>query len=438
MNLSSPTRRSFLRGTGVILGLPFLESLAPAADTTRRRIVAIDVGLGLHAPNIIPKQSGRDYETPVYLKPLADLREQLTIISGVSNPEVGGGHHSYKSFLTGAPHPNSAGFRNTISLDQYAAARLGSETRFASLTLSNSGPGLSWSRTGVEIPAIQRPSEVFAKLFLTGKPSEIARQRQHLADGRSVLDTVMDKTRRMERRLGGRDKAKLDQYFEAVREAERRLEKAELWNSKPKPKTKLNPPSYERDRKNMIVRMRQLYDVMHLALETDSTRFITLNLPGMNSVPTIHGRDIESHFRALRSRDLRKHGPLIDIDYHNLSHHGRDPEKIRQLTIVESVVVDGFAELVKKLAASQDGGGSLLDGTMVMFGSNLGNASSHDTRNLPIVLAGGGFKHGRHLAFDQEDNHPLTNLYVSMLHRLGLETNAFSTGTRPMPGLDFA
>ena len=414
MNLSSPTRRSFLRGTGVILGLPFLESLAPAADTTRRRIVAIDVGLGLHAPNIIPKQSGRDYETPVYLKPLADLREQLTIISGVSNPEVGGGHHSYKSFLTGAPHPNSAGFRNTISLDQYAAARLGSETRFASLTLSNSGPGLSWSRTGVEIPAIQRPSEVFAKLFLTGKPDELARQRQYLQDGRSVLDTVMDKTRRMERRLSGRDKAKLDQYFEAVREAERRLEKAEVWHSKPKPKTNAKPPGDERDRRRIIERMRLLYDVMHLALESDSTRFITLNLPGMNSVPVIDG---------------------VDIDYHNLSHHGRDPEKIWQLTVVERAVVNEFATFVKKLVASPDGPGSVLDGTMVMFGSNLGNASSHDTRNLPIVLAGGGFKHGQHLAFDQEDNHPLTNLYVSMLQRLGLETNTFSTGTRPMPGL---
>lgn len=364
---------------------------------------------------MIPQQSGRNYETTTYLKPLSALRDQFTIVSGVANPEVGGGHHSYKSFLTGAAHPAGAGFRNTISLDQYAAARLGSATRFASLTLSNAGPGLSWSRTGVEIPSIQRPSEVFAKLFLTGKPSEMARQRQQLQDGRSVLDTVMDKTRRMERRLSGRDKAKLDQYYEAVREAERRLEKAEAWHSKPKPKPDAEPPEDESDRKKIVDRLRLLYDVMHLALETDSTRFITLNIPGMNSVPVIRG---------------------IDIDYHNLSHHGRDPEKIRQLTIVESAVVNEFATFVKKLAASQDGSGSVLDGTMVMFGSNLGNASSHDTRNLPIVLAGGGFRHGQHLAFDQQDNHPLTNLYVAMLQRLGLETNSFSTGTRPMPGLE--
>ena len=415
MNVSHSTRRSFLRGTGVVLALPFLESMAPAEEAARRRIVAINVGLGLHAPNIVPEQDGRSYETTTYLKPLAALRKQFTVISGVANPEVGGGHHSYKSFLTGAPHPASAGFRNTISLDQFASARLGSATRFASLTLSNSGPGLSWSRTGVEIPAIVRPSEVFAKLFLTGKPSEMARQKQHLRDGRSVLDAVMDKTRRLERRLSGRDKAKLDQYFEAVREAERRLEKAEVWNSKPKPKINVQPPKDEPDRKKMVERMRLLYDVMHLALETDSSRFITLNLPGMNSVPVIKG---------------------IDIDYHNLSHHGRDPEKIKQLTIVESSVVNEFAAFVKKLAASPDGNGSVLDGTMVMFGSNLGNASSHDTRNLPIVLAGGGFKHGQHLAFDRENNHPLTNLYVSMLQRLGLETDTFSTGTKPMPGLE--
>lgn len=409
------SRRAFLRGTGVILGLPFLESLAPAAKTACRRIVAINVGLGLHAPNIIPQESGRNYGITNYLKPLADLRNQFTVVSGVSNPEVGGGHHSYKSFLTGAPHPNSAGFRNTVSLDQYAAARLGSATRFASLTLSNRDEGLSWSRTGVEIPAITRPSEVFAKLFLTGKPSEMARQRQHLADGRSVLDTVMDKTRRMERRLNGRDKAKLDQYFEAVREAERRLEKAEVWHSKPKPKPNAKPPRDEPDRKKIVERMRLLYDVMHLALETDSTRFITLNLPGMNSVPVIRG---------------------VDIDYHNLSHHGKDPAKIQQLTIVESAVVSEFGAFLKKLAASQDGAGSVLDGTMVMFGSNLGNASSHDTRNLPIILAGGGFRHGQHLAFDRQDNHPLTNLYVTMLQRLGLETNTFSTGVKPMPGIE--
>lgn len=410
-------RRNFLRGTGVILGLPFLESLAPAVSPPEpnRRLVAINVGLGLHAPNIIPTKSGHNYETTPYLKPIADLRHQFTMISGVANPEVGGGHRSDKSFLTGARHPASAGFRNTISVDQLAAAELGSATRFASLTLSNGGPGLSWSRSGVGIPALMRPSRVFKRLFVTGKPDEQARAMQRLQDGRSVLDTVMDKTKRMERRLSGRDKAKLDQYFEAVREAERRLAKAEVWQKRPMPTPKAKPPRDETDGRKIIERQRLMYDVMHLAIETDSTRFITLSLPGLGHVPTIRG---------------------VDIDYHNLSHHGKDPEKIKQLTIIETAVINEFARFIKKLNGSVEYAHTLLDATMVMFGSNLGNASSHSDKNLPIVFAGGGFKHGQHLAFDRQNNYPLTNLYVSMLQRLGIETDSFSTGTSPMRGLD--
>ena len=221
-------RRPILRGTGVELGLPFLESVSAAATTPhapsvssakRRCIVAINIGLGLHAPNILPEKAGRDYELTPYLKLLEDYREQFTVISGASHPEVGGGHSSYKSFLTCAPHPNSAGFRNTISIDQLAAAEFGSETRFASLSLSSSGPGLSWSRSGVEIPTVTRPSFVFKRLFLAGKPQEQAKQVERLRDGQSVLDVVLSRTKQLERKLSGRHRDKLSQYFGAVREA---------------------------------------------------------------------------------------------------------------------------------------------------------------------------------------------------------------------------
>lgn len=410
--MTNSSRRHFLRGAGVTLGLPFLESMASAAAETddKRRMVAIDVGLGLHLPNIIPTKAGRDYELTPYLEIIKDHREQFTVISGTSHPEVGGGHSSYKSYLTCAPHPNSAGFRNTISIDQFAAAQLGTETRFGSLTLSSSGPGLSWSRSGVEIPPLTRPEHVFRKLFVAGKPEEQARQLQRIRDGQSILDVVMDKTKRMEQRLGGRDKEKLDQYFEAVREAERRLVKAEEWEHRPKPVVDAKEPRDEADSKRIVERMRLKYDLMHLALETDSTRFITYNFSGMNAVPVIPG---------------------VDVDYHNLSHHGKDPDKIDQLTIVESAVVNEFGGFLKKLAES-----NLLNSTMVMFGSNLGNASSHDTKNMPIILAGGGFKHGQHLAFDKDNNYPLPNLFVSMLQRLGLEVDQFATGTKPMDGLE--
>lgn len=411
------SRRTILRGCGVAVSLPFLQSTGTAgtANAPRRRIVAIDIGLGLHGPNILPEQAGRDYELPTYLKLLSDFRQQFTVISGASHPEVGGGHSSYKSFLTCAPHPNSAGFRNTISLDQLAAAQFGSETRFASLSLSSSGPGLSWSRSGVEVPTLTRPSFVFQKLFIAGKPEEQTRQMQRLQDGQSILDVVMDKTKRLERSLGGRDREKLDQYFEAVREAERRLVKAEAWERKPKPRVSANPPRDETDSKRIVERMRLMYDVIHLALETDSTRFATYNISGMNAVPVIPG---------------------VDTDYHNLSHHGKDPDKIAQLTIVESALIKEFHDFLMKLSGSSESNGSLLDSTMVLFGSNLGNASSHDTKNMPILLAGGGFRHGQHLAFDRTNNYPLSKLFVSMLQRLGMETDKFGTGSGTMAGLE--
>ncbi|QDV25116.1 DUF1552 domain-containing protein [Aureliella helgolandensis] len=415
--MPNPYRRTFLRGAGVALALPLLESSLPAAKQDKprcRRLVAINIGLGLHLPNIVPQQSGRNYDLPTYLKLLGDFREQFTVISGVSHPEVGGGHSSYKSFLTCQPHPNSAGFRNTISLDQFAAAKFGSETRFASLALSSSGPGLAWSRSGVEIPTLTRPSFVFQKLFLAGNPAERAQQTQRLQEGQSVLDVVMEKTKRLESKLSGRDRDKLDQYFEAVREAERRLAKAEAWEQKPKPAVDVKPPQDERDSKKIVECMRLMYDVMHLALESDSTRFATYNIAGMNAVPVIPG---------------------VDSDYHNLSHHGKDPAKIAQLTLVESALMQEFGRFLQKLSETTTPEGTLLDSTMVLFGSNLGNASSHDTKNMPIVLAGGGFQHGQHLAFDPKNNYPLPNLFVSMLQQLGMETDTFGTGTGTMAGL---
>lgn len=419
MNKFKLSRRSFLRASGVAVSLPFLEAgqgRAVAAESpARQRMVAVNVGLGIHAPNLIPIASGRDYELTPYLKVIGDYRDSFTVISGVSHPEVGGGHLSGKSYLTAAKHPNSAGFKNTISIDQYAAEQLGAETRFGSLSLTSSGPGLSWSRAGVEVPAETRPSRVFQQLFLAGKPSEQAAQLQRLQDGQSVLDLVMQQAKRMSPRLAGRDRDKLDEYFDAVREAEKRLAKAEAWEAKPKPEVGIKPPQDETDSTKIVECMQLMYDMMHLAIQTDSTRFITYYFTGMNQVPTISG---------------------VDIDYHNLSHHGKDPAKLAQLAIVESEVVKAFGNFLRKLSESEEGGTSLLESTMVLFGSNLGNASSHDTKNMPMILAGGGFKHGQHLAFDQNDNYPLPNLYVSMLQRLGLETDVFASSTGTMSGLE--
>ena len=265
------------------------------------------------------------------------------------------------------------------------------------------------------MPAEVRPSKLFERLFLEGKPKEKATQLQRLRDGQSVLDLVAAEAKQMRPNLSGRDRRKIEQYFGAVREAENRLLKAQAWETRPKPKVEADPPRDQSDRTKMIERTRLMFDMMHLALETDSTRFITYYETGMNAVPSIPG---------------------VDTDYHMLSHHGKDSSKISQLTIVESQVMETFAEFLAKLSESEEENGSLLDRTMVLFGSNLGNASSHDTRNMPIILAGGGFRHGQHLAFDREDNYPLPKLYVSMLQRLGLEIDQFGDCTGTIGGLE--
>jgi len=415
--MNSLTRRTFLRASGVAVGLPFLESVRGAERkvAAKRVLVAVNVGLGLHTPNIVPAQAGGNYALTPYLDAIGEFRDQWTFISGASHPGVGGGHQSGKSFLTAAKHPNSAGFKNSISLDQLAAEQIGAETRFASLALTTSGPGLSWSRSGVEIPAEVRPSKIYQRLFLEGKAEQKAAQVQRLQDGQSVLDVVLEQAARMKGRLSGRDRNKIDQYFQAVREAENRLSKAEAWSQRPKPVVATKPPQDEPDRTRMLERLALMYDMMHLAIETDSTRLITFYDTGMNAVPRIKG---------------------VDTDYHMLSHHAKDPGKIAQLTVLETEVMKVFAQFLKKLASSHEGDASLLDTTMVLFGSNLGNASSHDTKNMPIILAGGGFKHGQHLAFDQQHNYPLPKLYVSMLQRLGIETDAFADCQGTMTGLE--
>ena len=380
-------------------------------------MVAINIAFGFHAQHFNPTKAGRDYELSRYLKEIGEFRDDFTVITGSSHPSVGGGHLAHKSFLSCARNPTGAGFKNTISLDQFAAERLGGETRLASLPLTIASTGLSYSRAGVELPAEGRPSRVFANLFLEGKPEEKAKQVKRLQEGQSVLDVVHRKAKRMSQRLGQRDREKLDQYFTAVREAETQLHKAEAWAARPKPSVDMEPPRDQLDRLRMLERTRLMYDMMHLAIQTDSTRFLTLYDPGMNAVPAIPG---------------------VDTDYHMLSHHGQDESKLKQLAIVESAIMREFGGFLRKLNDSQEGGDSLLDNTMVLLGSTLGNANNHDNRNMPIILAGGGFKHGQHLAFNQDRNYPLPNLFVSMLQRLGLEVDTFGTSTGTMTGLEMA
>jgi len=420
MSARSISRRQMLRASGVALGLPFLNAMTPAfarSAAPRRRMVAINFGLGLHLPHLVPAKAGREYELTPYLEELKAYREQFTVISGTSLPGVDGGHLSEKSFLTTVPHPGSASFKNGQSLDQLAAEKIGLETRFGFLALSHAGRGLAWTRSGAEIPSDTRPSQLYAKLFLEGKAAEKALRRQQLKDGRSVLDAVAGQAAGLKRELGAADREKLEDYLGAVRETEQRLVRAEAWEERPKPKAEAPAPKDPMDRNDILDHARLMYALMHLALATDSTRVITFFKNGMNAVPKIPG---------------------VTQDYHNLSHHGKDPAKIAELGVIERAQIACAGEFLGKLQSTPEEGATLLDLTMVLIGSNLGNASSHDNRNLPIVLAGGGFKHGAHLALGGERDYPLSNLYVSMLQRLGIETSTFGTGTGTMKGLEFA
>ena len=417
------SRRKLLRGAGVAITLPLLESMAPVcaqsanAAEAPRRMILINNTLGLHTPNLFPTQAGRDYEMTPYLEAIKDFRDDFTVFSGLSHPEVDGGHPAELCYLTSAPHPRADNFKNTISLDQYAVEQLVPDTRFDSLVLASSHTGLSFTRSGVPIPAEQRPSRVFKNMFVAGTPKEINEQVQRLKQGESIMDTVLGEAKSFQKGLGKQDQQKLDEYFSSVRQVEEKMLKAQEWARRPKPQVDAKPPVDINNNVEVVGRVRLMIDVMHLALQTDSTRFITFALNGFNAVPAIPG---------------------VTQDWHNLSHHGQDPAKLAELRVIELQQMQLFGELLTKLKSTSEGGRTLLDQTIVLFGSNLGNASSHDNRNLPIIVAGGGFRHGQHLAFDPKKHPPLSNLYVQFLNRLGSNVDSFGSSNGTIPGFELA
>lgn len=410
-------RRQFLRGgSAVLLGLPWLDAMLPAfargAESTAaqapQRFVACCATLGFHTPFLYPEQTGSNYELTPYLQLIAQHRESFTVFSGLSHPEQQGnnGHASELTWLTAAQRPGLAGFKNSISLDQLIADQIGLQTRFPSLVLSTSGRSMSWTANGVEIPGETSPARLFKSLFIAGTPQEVAAEMRQLERGRSILDTVRGEAHKLERSVGPADRHKLDEYLTAVRDLELRLQQSQGWVERPKPKIDAEAPKDIADRNDAIGKQRLMSDMIVLALQTDSTRTVTFQLSGMNAVPTIPG---------------------VRNDWHNLSHHGKDPEKIEELRIIEEAEFKAFNDFLNSLAGIEEQGARLLDRTTVLFGSNLGNASSHDWHNVPVIVAGGPFRHGQHLAHDERNNPPLCNLYVQLAQAMGLEIDRFGT-----------
>lgn len=425
------SRRQFLRASGIGLALPLLDAMLPAFSRAAsapppRRFLGVCNNLGLLPENFFPDaaSTGRNYKLSPYLEELKAHRDDFTVLSGVMHPDVDGGHPADNCFLTAAPHPGNGGFRNTISLDQFAAERIGHLTRFPSLTLgvnvSQGMRSLSWTGSGALIPCEEKASEVFKRLFLQGSAKQIAEAEKKLSLGQSIMDAVAGQAKSLQRDLGAHDRERLDQYFTGVRELEQRLSAAQAWEKKPKPVVKVKPPEDPESPREYMDKVRLMYDMARLAFETDSTRLITIMLDSVNS-PTI---EVE--------------GADIDDGYHSLSHHGKSAKKLAQLEAIDREHMKQLSALFSHLKATKETGGTVLDHSMILYGSNLGNANTHVTTNLPVLFAGGGFKHGQHLAFDREHNYPLPNLFVSALQRLGIEEDKFATSTGTMRGLEMA
>ncbi len=426
------SRRRFLRGAGAALSLPLLLSMSPARSATRsqaseskpRRFLGICNNIGLLPENFFPHGEGRDYAPSPYLERLASHRNEFTVFSGVSHPGVDGGHPADVCFLSAAPHPASSGFRNTISLDQFIAAQIGHQTRFASLTLGvNVDQGkrsLSYTRGGVLLPSENSAAAVFQRMFVQGTEAEVKEQLAKLDRGHSILDAVRDQAKALERSVPLADRERLDQYFTSVRDLEQRMNLAKEWEKRPKPTVNYELPVDPRSPRQYMEKTRLMYDMARLAFETDSTRSIALMLDSMNS-PAINFE-----------------GNQFTADYHSMSHHGKSEQKLKLLKAADEMHMDLFGDLLQGMKSVTEDGESLLDRTMIVHGSNMNSAQTHSTTNLPILFAGGGFRHGQHLVFDRENNYPLPNLFVSILQRQGIDADRFASSTGSMRGLSVA
>ena len=407
-------RRTFLKASGVAVALPMLEtmSFANAAGThPPARMVNVCATLGIYPDSWFPETVGAEYEASEYLALIDQHRSRYTLFSGLAHANQSGrqAHNSELTWLTSAEHPGLDGFQNTISLDQAAANHLGYATRYPSIVLGTvSRQSQSYTTSGVMVPAEVSPATVFGKLFLQGDAATVARERQRLVDGGSILDRVRLDAQALRGQVSATDRQKLDAYFNAVRTAEQELVEVRAWLDRPKPRVDANPPTDLDDPSDLIGRVNLMLGLVPLILATDSSRVVSLMIQDHGVVPKVAG---------------------VNGEHHGLSHHGQDEAKIGQLKKVETEVIKSFGTLLARLDDRPDGAQSLLDTTTVLFGSNLGNANSHSAKHLPIVVAGGPFSHGTHVVHAGEEDAPLSNLFVTLLRTMGVEADSFGHST---------
>ena len=414
-------RRTLLRAAGVAPALPKLECLAQPARGPRRMILLAN-NLGVLPKNFFPATAGRQYEVTPYLRHLQGQRQDFTVFSGLSHPGVSGGHSADNCLLTAARGAFKMGFRNSISFDQFVAEKLGQVTRFPSINLGinidKGNRSLSWTRDGVLLPAEDNAAKLYERLFVQGDRESVDRQIDRLKKRGSILDALRDETARFSRGLGANDKARLEQFETSIREVEQRLQTAQAWEAKPKPAAGAAPPADISEKRLFFEKLELMLGMAQLAIETDSTRIVTIMADAFVTPVLQIGEQKNS-----------------TESYHGLSHHGQDEGKVRQLEEIDHRQMKLFAKTMEALAGKREDGERLLDRTMLFYGSNMGDANIHDNTNLPILLAGGGFAHGQHLVFRRDHNTPLCNLFISMMQRMGVEEERFASGTGALEGL---
>lgn len=418
LNLRQPlSRRHFLRTGAVSLALPALNAMLPrglAAEPAGppKRMLLIGRNLGLHAPFLFPATAGLNYESTRYLKHLDPHRGKFTLFSGVSHLNYFN-HNSEAGLFTGVPWDRikepAKSHDNSISLDQYAAERIKGDTRYRNLVIGTPVQwNFSWNEKGVPVPSERSPAKIYKQLFIDGNKEEIAAEIHRLQTGRSILDQVRVEAKSLGRKLGPEDRARLDLMFSSIRETEQNLLRSEAWVNRRKPTVKYQAPASDPSGAEIVARETLWYDIVRLAFQTDSTRVILLTMGDA-------GR-------------ARLDG--LTLGHHDASHHGKDETKIEQLALIEETELQQFSRFLTTMREVREGGETLLDRTAVLNVSNLSNASAHTCENLPVLLAGGGFKHQGHVLKDLKNNTPLSNLYVRMLQQTGIDASQFGASTK--------
>jgi hypothetical protein len=410
-------RRRFLRGVGLSLALPTFESLRStvqsqvAHEPQAKRFVCVAPDYGIHPESFFPQQVGRDYDMPPVLAQMERHRSDFSVFSSLDHPDVGGGHACTRTLLNGIKAADASGDRRKLlSLDQLIASRIGTDTRFPALVTGQGAP-VAYTQSGIPVPAIADPLRFFDLLFVDEDGKTKARKRRSLADNSSILDVLLQDSRSLRHQLTRHDRNKLDEYLTAVRETEHKLIRRQNWLDIPRPVAKFPKTDEDADDSNDPYGMSLFYEIMVLALQTESTRVLVYQMPGGNRLFPFDG---------------------VTLGYHTLTHHGKSPERVKQLKIIDSYYLSNLAQFIDRLKTTVDARGEpLLDSTIVMFGSGMGNASSHSSRNLPALVTGGRLEHGSHHAFPKKGNRgtPLCNLFVTLLQQLGIETDRFASST---------